>query len=385
MIRHGVQVAGLIDFDVLDAVDEALAISDGVHYPLTAGIESRIYVEDFAKDVLNSPNEPGIAYYCGVGFVAQPRPGSEAARTLQWLSRCARERNVAMLNRLNNYLQDVQLDYEKDVLPLSAAGNATERHMLEAFEKKAESVIPDRARRVRFWAAKMQTATDEMDGLMRDSVQFRNAMRKKLMKFGGPGYVTPDPKTFPPLAKFVDMIRECGAMPMYAWLDGTNSGEADAELLVDYFLNAGGVGLNIIPDRNWNLKDPAEKSVKVDKLNELMAIANRRRLPVIVGTEINSSSQPLVDHFDAPELKPYVEDFLKGAHITWGHSLLLRHGGFGYISAQSEAAFGRDVAKKNAFFQEVGACPVPHGAALQDLRAAAKSADPKGVLRALKK
>ena len=98
---------------------------------------------------------------------------------------------------------------------------------------------------------------------------------------------------------------------------------------------------------------------------------------------MNSATQPLVDHFDAPEMKPHVPAFLEGAQILWGHSLLLRHGGFGYLSPQAEAAFGRDVARKNAFFREVGEQPVPHGSRLQALRMASRAGDCKAVLRAL--
>jgi len=383
MFKRGVDVAGVMDFDVLDALDETLAASDALLYKLTAGIESRVFVKEFERDVLNSPHEPGIAYYCGQGFVAPPAPGTQAAITLEQMARCARSRNEAMLNRINDYLDDVRLDYQNDVIPLSAAGNATERHMLAAYEKRAEAVFPDRARRARFWAAKLHLAQDEIDRLMTDSLQFRNILRKKLMKYGGPGYAPPDPANFPTLEQVVAMIRASGAIPMYAWLDGTNPGEQDAELLIDYFLNAGGAAINIIPDRNWNIKDAAEKAEKVANLNEIVSIAQKRHIPLNVGTEMNNHSQPLVDNFDAPELQPHAEAFCRGARIIWGHSLLLRHGGFGYLSRQAQAEFGNDVRKKNAFFLEVGSRPVPHGADLHKLREASKTADARAVLRAL--
>ena len=383
MYKRGVEVAGIIDFDVLDGVEEALAISDALLYRFTAGIESRVYVEEFGREVLNSPHEPGIAYYCGQGFIGQPPPGSAAAATLRQMADYARVRNEAMTLRTNAYLDDAQINYETDVIPLSAAGNATERHMLAAYEKRAEEVFPDRAKRAHFWASKLHLGQDEIERFMRDSVQFRNIMRKDLMKYGTPGYAPPELKTYPVLENVVAMIRACGAMPMYAWLDGTNSGESDTELLIDYFLSAGGVGINLIPDRNWNLKDATEKAEKTAKLNEVVAIARERHLLISVGTELNNASQPMVDNFDTPELKPHAQAFLEDARIIWGHSLLLRHGGFGYLSAQAEAAFGKDVRKKNGFFLEVGSRPVPHGADLQKLRAASKAADAAAVLRAL--
>ena len=197
--------------------------------------------------------------------------------------------------------------------------------------------------------------------------------------------VTPEPASFPPLKEAVAMILACGAIPMYAWLDGTSSGESDTDLLLDFFAGEAGFGLNIIPDRNWNLRDPADRARKVAKLNEIIAKARERNVPLCVGTEINNAVQPMVDHFDSPELRPHAQVFLDGALVLWGHSLLLRHGGFGYNSPQAQTAFRKDAGARNAFFREVGARPVPHGNALQTLRSASRSGDAKAVLRALEK
>jgi len=288
------------------------------------------------------------------------------------------------MQNVNRFLGDVTVDYVRDVLPLTASGNATERHLLLAYDLQAQKVMPDRARRAKFWASKIQMQEQEVAALMNDPVRLRDTLRKRLMKYGGPGYAPPDPKNFPPLAEVVEMIRACGAMPISTWLDGLSAGEQDTELLLDYYSSAGQVGVNFIPDRNWNLRDPAEKALKLAKFNEAIAAARDRHLAICIGTEMNSATQPLVDHFDAPEMKPHVPVFLEGAHIIWGHSLLLRHGGLGYVSPQAEAAFGRDVVRKNAFFREVGEQPVPHGNRLQALRTASRAGDCKAVLRALR-
>jgi hypothetical protein len=383
LYKRGVSLGGMIDFDVLDGLDEGLALSDGLLYKFIVGMETRVYIEDFASEVMNSPNEPGIAYFCGVGFVAPPAPKSDGAHTLSRMRKGAEKRNRAMLKRVNEYLGDVQIDYDTDVLPLCPSGNATERHMLGAFEEQGEKVFPDIKARAHYWATKLLMSESEIAQLMADSVQFRNTLRSKLMKFGSPGYASPDPRNFPTLADATEMIRSCGALPALTWLDGTSSGEADAELLIDYYINSGSVVSCFVPDRNWNLKDPAQKAIKVAKMNEFIEGCKKRQLPLVIGTEMNSSSQPLVDHFDVPELKPHVQDFLEGAQIVWGHSLLLRHGGFGYISPQADAEFGKDIRKKNAFFLEVGRRPVPHGADLAKLRNASHKADSKAVLRAL--
>ena len=383
MFKRGVAVAGIVDFDVLDGLDETLAAGDAITYAFTLGLETRVYVKEFDNVVLNSPNEPAIAYYMGQGFVQPPRDDSTAGRTLRRLRDSAAARNKAIMERVNAYLDAVAIDYDTDVLPITASGNATERHMLEAYDNKAKQIIPDRKKRAHFWAAKLLMAANEVERIMDDPVQFRDAMRQKLMKYGSPGYAAPDPRNFPTHEDVVEMIRACGAMPMYAWVNGTTPGEEDTELLLDFFCTAGQVGINIIPDRNWNLRDPQEKTVKVARLNEIVAAATARSLPISVGTEMNRATQPLVDHFDSAELKPHVRTFLEGAQIIWGHSLLLRHGGFGYLSPQADVVFGKDVRRKNEFFRQVGSMPVPHGAVLQKLRAASKDGDTRAVVRAL--
>ena len=135
--------------------------------------------------------------------------------------------------------------------------------------------MPDRARRAQFWAAKIQMPEPELEALMADPLRFRDTLRKRLMKYGGPGYAPPDPKNFPTLAEVVEMIRACGAMPIYTWLDGLSAGEQDTDCCWTTIVRRD-VGINFIPDRNWNLRDPAEKALKLAKLNEVIAAARDR-------------------------------------------------------------------------------------------------------------
>jgi hypothetical protein len=383
LFRHGVSVGGMVDAEVLDGLDEGLAASDALLYKFTVGLQTRVHVKEFAGEVLNAPHEPGVAWFCGIGFVTPPLPKSPGARTLARLRSGAERRTGATLDRLNAYLDEVRLDLDEDVIPRCPGENATERRLPAALQARAEKVFPEAQRRVRFWAAKLLTSRQEAARLLTDDALFRDTLYAKLITAGAPGWTPPDPKQYPPLAEAVAMIRGCGALPAMLWRDGTHGGESDAELLVDYCINAGCVAACLLPERNWNLKDPVEKSRKVARMEEFLAVCKRRHLPLLVGTAMETMSQPLVDHFDAPELRPHRDDFLAGARIAWGHSLLLRHGGFGYISPQAEAAFGKDVRRKNTFYLEVGRRPVPHGGDLSAIRRASRSADAKAVLRAL--
>ncbi|MCP4258916.1 MAG: hypothetical protein GY774_15645, partial [Planctomycetes bacterium] len=66
--KVGLAVAGVVDFDVLDALDEFLAAARMLDLKAIAGLETRVYVPEFATRVINSPGEPGISYHMGVGF-----------------------------------------------------------------------------------------------------------------------------------------------------------------------------------------------------------------------------------------------------------------------------------------------------------------------------
>ncbi len=66
----GFAAVGIVDFDVLDAVDEFLAACDVVGVRGSAGIETRVFIPEFATREINSPGEPGVYYHMGIGFTS---------------------------------------------------------------------------------------------------------------------------------------------------------------------------------------------------------------------------------------------------------------------------------------------------------------------------
>jgi hypothetical protein len=111
--------------------------------------------------------------------------------------------------------------------------------------------------------------------------------------------------------------------------------------------------VNIIPDRNWNIKNPDEKRIKVDNLYKFVEFVQSKGLPIVVGTEMNAYGNKFVDDFDAPELKPLVPVFLEGAYIMYAHTLLQTHAGMGYLSEWTKKSF-TSLKEKNFFFRHIG-------------------------------
>jgi hypothetical protein len=371
--KRGLYAAGIVDFDVLDGVEEFLKATELLGVRSLAGIESRVIIPEWRDREINSPGEPGVYYFMGTGFdrgSLELRTSHEGLRNMHSL---AQQRNRDMLDRLNTYLGELPVDYEEDVIPLTPSGNPTERHMLVALYAKGEQIWPDAKRRARFWADVMDLKVEEVLKLSERPVDLKMRIRAKLMKQGGPGYSPPDERSFPTLEDMVKVVLDLHGVPTHTWLDGTSEGESDTGGMLDFIMERGAACMNIVPDRNWNLADPEERNRKVSRLYEVVGEAEKRNLPIIVGTEMNKHGQGFVDNFFAGPMRPVRDVFLRGARIMTGHTLLLRSLGIGLLSDTVRERFGGDLRRRNDFFEQIGALnPGSSSGELQELRQAVK-------------
>lgn len=381
--ESGWRALATVDFDVLDGVEETLAACDQAAVRGGTGIETRAYLPEFAQHEMSSPGEPGVLYHIGVGFVSKDAPPAAAA-SLEGMRRRAAERNRDMVARINAYLAPVTIDYARDVLPLTPSGNATERHILIAYDAAARRLYPQRGALVEFWAGKLGLAPEKVDAFLGERPFPHDAIRSKLMKRGGVGYVQPGPESFPSFDEVTQTIIACGAIPLFGWLDGTSSGEQRIGELLELAISKGVAGLNIIPDRNWNLPDPAERELKVRKLYEVVELARALDLPIIVGTEMNKPGQRIIDDFEAEPLRPLVADFVRGADFLYGHTLMQRALGLGYQSvwARRHLPTRRE---RNLFYQRVGEIVPPGAMALGRVASLPKDLDPEALLGQLER
>jgi len=327
--QHGLAAAGIVDFDVLDGLEEFWEAGQLCGLKRCVSLESRVFVPEFATRVINSPGEPGIAYHMGIGFT---RPIQHPF--LAQMRVTAAQRNRELIARVNTFTAPVTLDYDRDVVPLTPAGNATERHICAAYSKKGDAA---------FWTAKLGDCPA-------DAGKLQALIRAKMMKKGGVGYVQPGHGSFPLMAEMNRFVLAAGAIPALTWLDGTSAGEQSIEELLAVAQATGTAAINIIPDRNYT---PGVKDQKLQNLYDVVALAERHGFPVIVGTEMNAPGNKFVDAFDTAELKPLGPTFLKGAHIAYAHSVLQRRAGRGYLSPWALEHFS-SVAEKNDYFEKLG-------------------------------
>ncbi len=351
--KAGLAVVGTTDFDVLDALDEFREACRLLGLKGCSGLETRVYVPEFSTRVINSPGEPGISYHMGVGFPSAKVPASQRA-FLKGLKQTAQQRNRDLMQRVNRYLSPIELDYEADVLTLTPAGNATERHMCLAYARKARDRFGATSDELAaFWSQKLGADAKKLG--LPEGRDLLNTIRAKTMKRGGVGYVQPDSGSFPRMADTNRFILAAGGMPVHTWLDGTSDGEQAIEELLNVAMSTGAVALNVIPDRNYT---PGSPDQKVKNLYRVVEVAERRHLVIVEGTEMNSPGQKFVDDFNSQELAPLLPVFLKSAYVVYAHSVLQSHCGLGYTSAWADKHFGT-ADRKNAFYEEVGATLKP--------------------------
>jgi hypothetical protein len=345
--KAGLAVAGIVDFDVLDGLDEFMEAGRMLGLKTCAGMETRVFVPEFADRVINSPGEPGISYHMGIGLVKSQLP-AEQEKFLEGLRRTAQQRNTELMERVNDYLSPVRIDYEKDVLSLTPAGNATERHLCIAYARKAGELFGESTKLADFWSEKLDVDASGFEGP--ESMDLLNTIRAKTIKLGGAGYVQPDGGAFVKMEEMNKFVLAVGGIPTMTWLDGTSDGEKEIERLIEVGMETGAAAINIIPDRNYT---PNDKDKKLVNLYRVVELTQKLHLVVVIGTEMNSAGQKFVDDFDSQELSPLLPTFLEGAYIVYAHSVLQRKASLGYMSSWAEDNF-KSAADKNEFFHEVG-------------------------------
>jgi hypothetical protein len=375
--NNGYLLMGIVDFDVLDGVDEFLDACDLLGVRGSTGLETRNFLPEFAGLEINSPGEPGVYYNMVIGFSTGQVP-PDAKTILADLRFSSDRRNRQIVERVNDYLHPIEIDYEKDVLPLTPAGSPTERHIVLAYALRVEIELPDPTL---FWAEKLAFPLPQIAEFIKDPPGFQNLIRSKLMKRGGVGYIRPNPDSFPVVDQLYKLATSSGALPCATWLDGFSEGEKIFPEILELLVSKGAAALNIVPDRNWNVPDKTLQTAKLQKLYEVVQLAERMDLPLNVGTEMNTYGNKLVDDFDVPELTPVRQSFLDGAYFVFGHTILHRTVGLGYQSDWAKSYFP-ERRMRNKFFRSAGFAIPPGKSSIIKLKKFGPQTLPKEMLAA---
>jgi hypothetical protein len=382
---RGLYAAGIIDFDVIDGRDEFLEAAGLLGLRASVGIETRAFLTEYSHLEIDSPGEPGVSYIAGSGFVTPFAEGSSQAITLAEYRNKALERNLALVRRINGKMPEIAIDYLTEVVPLTPSGNATERHIIQAYIQKSIRTNPVKNDLYILWGEILGKTLAEVENVFQNIPLLEDLVRARLAKKGGVGYMQPTADTFPKVEDFFAWTSSCGAVPLESWLDGTSRGEEDGKALLELSREKGAMGLNIIPDRNWNIRNPEIKALKYNKLKEIVQIADQMDFPIQIGTEMNKLGLPFADDLEGEYLKPFKNSFLNGAKILIGHAVLQRFAGFSYSSAETDDFFNHNLKLKNEFFASVGELPPVNKVIANKLRNAGKEQSFSVIQDALKK
>lgn len=294
----------LVDFDVLDGVDEFLAAAKLLGVRAAAGMETRVFIPEFADKEINSPGEPGIAYHLGCGFTSSTVPASQEKFAASLRLR-ARNRTRTLVEKVNTLLTEIAIDFDSVAKEFTPAGNVTERHVCCAYRVAAEKRFSGNDLSA-YWQEKI-------GGFDADPVKMEALIRSKTMKKGGVGYAKADPESFPTLDEMNKFIKACGAVPTIAWLNGMSAGENDVEALLDLHQKYGAGAVTLIPDRNWRAATAEKSQQLVAELDRFVAAVAKRNMPLLAGTEMNAPGQLLADDYTIDELVKHQEIFIAGA------------------------------------------------------------------------
>ena len=131
---EGLCTAGIIDHDSISGAREFLEAAKLVDMPVTIGMEARISMDGTRLEGrrTNNPDQVGVSY---MTIQSVPHDKIEVLTEFFKPYQAARhERNRKMIANINALL-GLDLDYDRDVLPLSMAeenGGVTERHLMYA-------------------------------------------------------------------------------------------------------------------------------------------------------------------------------------------------------------------------------------------------------------
>ena len=135
---EGLCTAGIIDHDSISGAEEFLEAAAIIDIPVTIGMECRATMDGTSMEGrrTNNPDQVGCSY-----MTIQSVPHDKIGRLTEFFApyRAARDvRNRKMIAKINELL-GMELDYDRDVLPLSMhheGGGVTERHLMYALAKE---------------------------------------------------------------------------------------------------------------------------------------------------------------------------------------------------------------------------------------------------------
>ncbi len=239
----GLTSAGIMDHDSLSGVEEFKKACEIVGLGSTCGVEVRCkFDRGFGK--INHPDQANCIYMAAHGIPAQNV--KEFNDYLDYYRKKRNERDAKMCKLITGKFGKfgVELDFEKDVKPLSQAdlgGSVTERHLLYALAVKLDKKFGRTPELIAFLENDLNLKVSEkIKGFLLDNENehFLYDLLGVLKADTAFFYINADEEM--PLAEdFVKKAKSLGAIPAYAYLGDVGdsvTGDKKAQKFEDDFL-----------------------------------------------------------------------------------------------------------------------------------------------------
>ncbi|MCI8611466.1 MAG: PHP domain-containing protein [Clostridiales bacterium] len=350
--RAGLSTAGIMDHDSVGGCREFLQAGEILSMPVTVGFECRTSVANtvLAGRRLNNPDQKSVAYVTLHGIPHQNLDVCEAV--LRPLREKRNMRNRRMCEKINEIATDfhISIDFEKDVLPLSAyaqGGSVTERHLLYALAVKITDGT-SRKSAIQKISALCQISPEDiaLEKLYRAPEQFYLYDVLGILKshLVSRIYIDADEELLH-IHDFIQLANQVGGIAAYAYLgDVTQSptGDKKAQQFEDSYLDLlfeelqkiGFHAVTYMPSRNSRTQ-----------LERVMQLCQKYGFFQISGEDINSPRQSFL--CDAMRDYPHLID---ATYALIGHEqYATAHPGAGMFSLGTEESLQDRIIKYAAY------------------------------------
>ncbi len=291
----GLTSAGIMDHDSLSGVEEFKKACEILGLGSTCGVEVRVkFDRGFGK--INHPDQENCIYMAAHGIPAQNVKAFNEYLEFYRQKRYARDAKMCELITGKFGKFGIELDFEKDVKPLSEArdgGSVTERHLLYALAVKLDKKFGRTESLIAFLEKDLGLKVSEkIRGFLLDenNEHFLYDLLGVLKADTAFFYIDADEEM--PLAEdFVNTAKSFGAIPAYAYLGDVGdsvTGDKKAQKFEDDFLpdlirEIKAIGIETVaymPTRNT----PAQ-------LQRLAKLCEENKMFEISGEDVNSPRQ----------------------------------------------------------------------------------------------
>lgn len=296
---EGLCTAGIIDHDSISGAEEFLEAAKLVGMPVTIGMECRVSMDGTRLQGrrTNNPDQVGVSY-----MTIQSVPHDKIPVLTEFFRpyQAARHaRNREMVEKINALLPGIELDYARDVLPLSESkenGGVTERHLMYALAIQLVRQVGKGATMVEKLSDMGLSLSEKQKAQMLDTAYpfYEYDLLGILKSAFVPQIFIPATEECPKLPDMVKLCKNVDAYLCYAYLGDVGdsvTGDKKAQKFEDDYLDdvfeclkeEGLKAVTYMPTRNT----PAQ-------LARLRGLCDRYGMFQISGEDINSPRQSFV-------------------------------------------------------------------------------------------